>query len=78
MPFEDTYSPNIHRINQAIRHRAIYPGGDLPKEPAPILTKWQNPPEKLVADASESLERLIATAAVKKGKIADSIAFRFC
>jgi ATP-dependent DNA helicase 2 subunit 2 len=32
MQIEDTYSPIIHRINQAIRHRAIY--GNEPITPA--------------------------------------------
>lgn len=39
MPIEETYSPALHRINQAIRKRAIYPDGEI-SEPAEVLVKW--------------------------------------
>lgn len=65
MPFEDTYNPAIHRINQAVRQRAIYPDQEL-TEPAPILTKYQYPPRSLVADAESALQKLISLADVKK------------
>lgn len=38
MEIDDTFSPMVHRVNQAVRQKAIY-GGDV-GEPAPILTKW--------------------------------------
>jgi ATP-dependent DNA helicase 2 subunit 2 len=65
MPFEDTYNPTIHRINQAVRERAIYPKKNL-NDPAPILTKYQHPPNSLLAGAEKSLQKLIAVADVKK------------
>lgn len=26
MPIDETYSPMVHRVNQAVRHRAVHPG----------------------------------------------------
>jgi ATP-dependent DNA helicase 2 subunit 2 len=38
MQIEETFAPAVHRITQAIRHRAVYDG---PVEPtAEVLTKW--------------------------------------
>lgn len=39
MTIDETYSPGVHRIHQAIRHRAIHPDGEI-SEPAAVLTKW--------------------------------------
>ena len=67
MPITDTYSPVLHRIDQAVRWRAVHPN-----EPVPpvyeILTKYSKPPEQLVAKAKRQLEKLVAAADVKKGK----------
>jgi len=65
MPFDDTYNPTIHRINQAVRERAIYPDQAL-SDPAPILTQYQHPPQSLIADTEGKLKKLIALADVKK------------
>ena len=63
---EDTYNPTIHRLNQAIRRRATQPGGPV-GEPEEILLKYSHPPEKLVKEAREEIEKLIEVAQVKKG-----------
>lgn len=39
MKIEETFSPNVHRVNQAIKKRAIHPDGEV-GEPAAVLTKW--------------------------------------
>ncbi|XXG96623.1 hypothetical protein Hte_002911 [Hypoxylon texense] len=62
---EDVFCPPLHRINQVIRHRAIYPDQPLPPV-APILLKYSNPPEDLVLKAKPKLADLIAEANVKK------------
>ncbi|KAI3336693.1 Ku70/Ku80 N-terminal alpha/beta domain-containing protein [Xylariaceae sp. AK1471] len=62
---EDLFSPPLHRINQVIRHRAIYPSQPVPPVPA-ILLKYANPPEDLVERAKSDLEDLIDKASVKK------------
>ncbi|KAI1089653.1 ATP-dependent DNA helicase II subunit 2 [Rostrohypoxylon terebratum] len=62
---EDVFCPPLHRINQVVRHRAIYPDQPLPPV-APILLKYSNPPEDLMSKAKSRLEDLIAEANVKK------------
>ena len=63
---EDTYSPTLHRIDQAIRWRAAHPIDPIPPPP-PILTKYSRPPEDLLEQAEPKLARLIAAADVKEG-----------
>ncbi|KAM3077292.1 ATP-dependent DNA helicase yku80 [Clarireedia jacksonii] len=65
MTIEDTYSPVLHRINQAIRRRAVKPDEGV-TPPAEILTKWANPPPELVSQSKVSLERLVKAADLKK------------
>ena len=65
MSMTDTYSPALHRIDQAVRWRAVHPSEPVPP-PYEILTRYSNPPEELVARAKRKLEKLIAAADVKK------------
>ncbi|KAL7627053.1 ATP-dependent DNA helicase yku80 [Parahypoxylon ruwenzoriense] len=62
---EDLFCPPLHRINQVVRHRAIYPGQPLPPV-APILLKYSHPPEDLITRGKTKLEDLIDAANVKK------------
>lgn len=71
-PVEDVFCPPLHRINQVVRHRAIYADQPLPPV-APILLKYSNPPEDLVVKARSKLEDLIAEANVKKGIVNSSL-----
>jgi ATP-dependent DNA helicase 2 subunit 2 len=66
MTIEDTFSPVLHRINQAIRRRAVKPDEGV-TPPADILTKWANPPPELVSQSNPILEKLIKAADLKKG-----------
>lgn len=66
MPIEDTYSPILHRINQAIRRRAVRPDEPV-QPPADILIKYSHPPEELVKNSEIQLSNLIAAANIKKG-----------
>ncbi|KAL8370347.1 hypothetical protein RB595_000634 [Gaeumannomyces hyphopodioides] len=62
---DETFSPMIHRVNQAIRQRVVHP--DKPVEPATgVLTRYSVPPEKLVAKAADQIRELIRIADVKK------------
>jgi ATP-dependent DNA helicase 2 subunit 2 len=63
---EDTFSPPLHRINQAVRHRAIHADKPVPPIPA-ILLKYATPDQDLVAKTRSRLQDLIATAEVKRG-----------
>ncbi|GAB7339732.1 hypothetical protein MBLNU457_6297t1 [Dothideomycetes sp. NU457] len=64
-PIDDTFSPILHRVNQVIRHRAIYAGHDLPPIPD-ILTKYSHPPSTLIVNAKPSLDAVLAAADIKR------------
>jgi len=64
-PIDDTFSPILHRVNQVIRHRAIYAGHDLPPIPD-ILTKYSHPPSSLNASSKPSLDAILAAADIKR------------
>lgn len=66
MTLNETFSPVLHRIDQAIRWRAVHPNEPIPP-PYEILTRYSQPPELLIEGAKPHLERSIATANVKKG-----------
>ncbi|KXL41555.1 hypothetical protein M433DRAFT_72779 [Acidomyces richmondensis BFW] len=62
---DETYSPIIHHLNHAIKHRAIHPDA----EPPPIheiLTRYSHPPGGLIKKAHPALQRVIEAAGVKK------------
>lgn len=63
----DTYSPILHRVDQAVRWRAIHPDKEVPPIPE-ILVKYSVPPSELVKGAAPHLAKLVASADVKKGK----------
>ena len=63
----DTFSPVLHRIDQAVRWRAVHPAEPIPP-PYEILTRFSQAPEDLLVKAKRRLEKLITTAEVKKGK----------
>lgn len=61
---EDTFSPKLHRINQVIKHRAIFPDQD-PPEPHDILLRFSNPPTDLIEQAKPALTKLKDAADIK-------------
>ena len=63
----ETFSPVLHRIDQAVRWRAVHPTEPVPP-PYEILVRYSNPPEELVNQSKRRLEKLIAAADVKKGE----------
>lgn len=65
---DDLYSPALHRINQAIRHRAIHADKPVPPIP-PVLLKYAVPDQDLIEKAKSRLDDLIAVAEIKKGKL---------
>ncbi|KAI9672756.1 MAG: ATP-dependent DNA helicase II subunit 2 [Alyxoria varia] len=62
---EETFSPVLHRINQAVRYRAVYPDKDVPP-PSSVLTKYSQPPQELIDQSESALTRLKEVADVKK------------
>ncbi|EER23320.1 Ku70/Ku80 beta-barrel domain containing protein [Coccidioides posadasii C735 delta SOWgp] len=65
LALEDCYSPLVHRIDQAIRWRAVHPTKPLPPVPK-VLEKLSHWPEELVKKSHDSLRDLISISAVKK------------
>ncbi|OJJ51346.1 hypothetical protein ASPZODRAFT_127412 [Penicilliopsis zonata CBS 506.65] len=65
LPIDDSYSALVHRLDSAIRYRAVHPQGPVPP-PSDILTRFSLPPENLVKKGEKYLENLIAAAEVKK------------
>ncbi|EEP80657.1 conserved hypothetical protein [Uncinocarpus reesii 1704] len=65
MALEDSFSPLLHRIDQAIRWRAVRPTESLPPIPK-ILDKLSHFPERLIDKSQSSLKGLISVSAVKK------------
>lgn len=65
-PIEDSFSPVLHRINAAIRSRAVHPNDPIPP-PAKTLTQFSQPPEQVLQNAERHLKKLIEVADVKKG-----------
>lgn len=66
MPMTETFSPVLHRIDQAVRWRAVHPTEPVPP-PYEILTRYSTPPDDLVSQSKKRLEKLMAAADVKKG-----------
>lgn len=64
----ETYSPVLHRIDQAIRWRAVHPNEPIPP-PHEILLRYSQPPKELVIGAKRKLEELVSAANVKKGTL---------
>ncbi|KAJ6020588.1 hypothetical protein N7540_006092 [Penicillium herquei] len=65
VPIEYSYSPLLHRLQSAVRWRAINPNGAI-EEPSTQLTKFSHPDEELVKKTQAELEKLISAADVKK------------
>lgn len=62
---DETFSPVLHRINQVIRHKAVYPNSPLPPV-SDTLTRFSRPPAELVTAAGPQMTRLKNAADIKK------------
>lgn len=62
---DEIYNPAIHRINHAIKQRAIYPEKPVPEIP-PVLLRFAAPPTELVETVQATIDSLIKAADVKK------------
>ncbi|KAK0389105.1 hypothetical protein NLU13_2680 [Sarocladium strictum] len=62
---DDTFNPAIHRINHAVKTRAIHPDGQVPSIP-PLLLRFAAPPEDLIGKVQGRIDSLIQAAEVKK------------
>lgn len=66
LPIDESFSPLLHRIESAVRYRAVHPDNPV-LEPPEVLTKFAHPGEELVKKSASFLEDLISKADVKKG-----------
>lgn len=62
---EDVFSPVLHTIEAAIKHRAVYPNAGLPPK-SEVLLEPSRPPPDVLENNTKTLERLIKVADVKK------------
>lgn len=65
LPMDDTFSPVLHTIESAIKHRAIHPDAPLAPKPA-LFDAYQGQPAHLQKQSNPSLDRLIKAADVKR------------
>ena len=72
MAMTDTYSPVLHRIDQAVRWRAVHPTEPVPP-PYEILTRYSKIPEELQVASQSQLAKLMKIADVKKGKLPNQV-----
>ena len=65
MQLDEAFSPILHRLDQAVRWRAVHPQEPVPP-PYEILTSYMHPPEKAVERSEHHLKKLVDSAEVKK------------
>ncbi|OAA73951.1 Spen like and like SPOC, protein [Cordyceps fumosorosea ARSEF 2679] len=64
-PVDETYNPTIHRINNAVKQRAVH--SDQPVQDIPaVLLRYAKPPQELIGRVQDRIEDLIKEADVKK------------
>ncbi|QUC19766.1 uncharacterized protein UV8b_04007 [Ustilaginoidea virens] len=64
-PIDELFNPAIHRINFAVKTRAVHPDKPIPETPAALL-RFASPPEDLTEKVQLKVDRLIELADVKK------------
>lgn len=64
---DEIYNPAIHRINYAIKQRAVHPEKPIP-DIQPILLRFAAPPTELVETVQAKIDALVQAADVKKGE----------
>ncbi|EEH48879.2 uncharacterized protein PADG_04958 [Paracoccidioides brasiliensis Pb18] len=65
LSIENSFSPLLHRIDQAIRWRAVHPSDPLPPVPE-VLQRLSRQPEELQAQSKKELNKLVEASDVKK------------
>lgn len=66
VPIDETFNPTVHRVNHAVKSRAIYPEKPVSEIP-PTLLRFAQPPQDLVEKVQSKVDSLIEAADVKKG-----------
>ncbi|KAM5351320.1 hypothetical protein ACJ41O_004043 [Fusarium nematophilum] len=65
VPIDDTFNPTIHRINHAVKSRAVHPEKPVPETP-PILLRFASSPDDLIERVQSRVDALVEAAEVKK------------
>ncbi|KAJ4268713.1 ATP-dependent DNA helicase yku80 [Fusarium torreyae] len=65
VPIDETFNPTIHRINHAVKSRAVYPEKTVPDIP-PTLLRFALPPQDLIEKVQNKVNTLVEAADVKK------------
>ncbi|KAJ5039487.1 ATP-dependent DNA helicase yku80 [Penicillium rubens] len=65
LPIDESFSPLLHRIESAVRYRAVHPN-DPVLDPSERLTEFAHPSEDMVKNSKSHLEKLMSIADVKK------------
>ena len=60
------YNPMIHRLNDAVRRRALFPEQPMPEIPKTLL-RFATPVDELLSRARYDIDALVEAAEVKKG-----------
>ena len=63
---DDAYNPSIHRVNHAVKWRAVHPEKPVPDTPS-MLLRFASPPQDLIEKVQNRIDALIQQAEVKKG-----------
>ncbi|KAM0346458.1 hypothetical protein ACHAPU_005523 [Fusarium lateritium] len=65
VPIDETFNPTIHRVNHAVKSRAVYPEKPVSDIP-PTLLQFAQPPQDLLEKVQSKVDSLIEVADVKK------------
>lgn len=64
-PIEDSFNPAIHRVNNAVKSRAVNAAGSVPPTPE-VLLRFSSPPQELISKIQGRIDTLVQAAEVKK------------
>ncbi|PHH89096.1 hypothetical protein CDD83_6639 [Cordyceps sp. RAO-2017] len=64
-PIDETFNPAIHRVNHAVRTRAVHPEKPVPETPS-VLLRYSSPPKDLVERVQSRIDALVQVSEVKK------------
>ncbi|POR33208.1 ATP-dependent DNA helicase II subunit 2 [Tolypocladium paradoxum] len=64
-PIDETYNPAVHRVNHAVKMRAVHTERPIPETPS-VLLRFSSPPEDLIEKVQSRIDALVDVAEVKK------------
>lgn len=63
---DETFNPTVHRVNHAVKSRALHPERPVPDVPS-ILLRFSHPTQDLIETVQRKVDALVEAADVKKG-----------